>query len=161
MAQATPPAPDPPDRAARRTRRCWALGAVGYLVVLALLVPHDRGRRLPVCPTASRDDSSALPDGSVVLVDDGIGAWMEWAVPEVDPVIDGMLDAYPVGYIRDFFDFRDLQPGWQDFVDRSGARVAVVRRDAPVAAALQDQLGWRRVATDGAWVYLTAGPAQP
>ncbi len=58
-------------------------------------------------------------------MEDGIGGWLEWRVPGVDPVIDGMLDAYPVGYIRDFFAATRVEPGWRSFVERTGARVAV------------------------------------
>ncbi len=35
----------------------------------------------------------------------------------VYPVIDGMLDAYPVDYIRQFSDFKKVAPGWPDFVE--------------------------------------------
>ena len=78
-------------------------------------------------------------------------------MPQLHPVIDGMLDAYPVDYIRDFYAFRGVQPGWQAFVRESGARVAVLQRGSAVTAAMRDRLGWRVVQTDGDWVFLT-GP---
>jgi hypothetical protein len=140
-------------RPSRGDRVFLAVAAVAYLVVLALVVPQTADAPEGV-PTRLEPRLQALPAGSTVLVDDGIGGWMEWAVPGIHPVIDGMLDAYPVGYIQDFFDFRKLNPGWQDFVRESGAEVAVVLDDSPAAAALQDQLGWRVVQHDQDWVYL-------
>ena len=133
--------------------------AVAYLVVLALVVPHTAHEASGV-PTAVEPRLSALPAGSTVLVEDGIGAWIEWAVPEVHPVIDGMLDAYPVEYIADFFSFTRVEPGWQDFVRRSRAQDAVLLKGSALSAALQDQLGWRVVQRDDQWVYLKA-PSSP
>ena len=105
---------------------------------------------------------AALPEGTPVIVDDGIGAWMEWAFPEVQPVIDGMLDAYPVDYIAKFSDLRRGPAGMAGLrprLPRQGRRRA--GRFALIADALQDQLGWRLVQRDRDWVYLEAGPPQP
>ena len=112
-------------------------------------------------PTQFEARLDALPEGSPLLVEDGVGAWVEWRVPGVDPVIDGLLDAYPVDYIRQFYDFKKVAPGWQDFVNESGARDAVLLDGSPVSAALQDQLGWTVVQKDRAWVYLEAPAARP
>jgi hypothetical protein len=135
----------------------WLLGtaALVYLVVLGLAVPHTADEPADV-PQRMLPALRALPPGSPVMVDDGVGAWIEWAVPDVDPVIDGMLDAYPVDYIRDFTSFTSLKPGWQTFLAQSHAHVAVMRRDSAVSAAMQDQLHWRTVQKDGHWVYLVA-----
>ena len=69
----------------RTTRRVettvLGVGAVAYLVVLALLVPQTAATPA-ACRATLEPRLEALPAGSVVLVDDGIGAWMEWAVPE-------------------------------------------------------------------------------
>jgi hypothetical protein len=141
-------------KSAARVER-WGIGlmAVAYLVGLALAVPHTAAVAEGV-PTGFASRLQQLPAGSAVLVEDGVGGWMEWQFPGVDPTIDGMLDAYPVGYIRDFFDMTDLKPGWRAFVERSDARVAVLQQGSPLSAAMQQQLGWRVVQHDGTWVYL-------
>ena len=149
-----------PARAVRRSDRriecgTLALGALGFMLVLGLAVPRQAEIATNV-PSQLLPRLEALPSGSSVVVDDGVGSWIEWAVPDVAPVIDGMLDAYPVGYIRDFTEFKSLQPGWQDFLERSHARVAVLQADKPLTAALQDQLHWRVVQQDDDWVYLVA-----
>lgn len=99
---------------------------------------------------------SELPNQSAVLVEDHVGSWIEWQFPHLNPVIDGMFDAYPVTYVEDFVAFRNLHPDWPIFVEDSHASVAVLVAGSPLAAAMQSQLGWRLVQQDGGWVYLTA-----
>ena len=144
-----------------RTRRPERVGlavlAAVYLVVLAVAAPRAADRPADE-PLGLTGRLQALPAGSTVLVEDGIGGWMEWRLPALHPVIDGMLDAYPVSYIEDFFAMTRLEPGWQRFVDRSGARVAVLRRGSPLSAAVRDRLGWRVEQQDRRWVLLGAPP---
>ena len=135
--------------------------AGGVLVALALLaavVPRTAARPAGV-PDGFTSRLAALPAGTPVAVEDGTGSWLEWRFPGLDPTIDGMLDAYPVDYIEGFWDYRRVQPGWQDYLRRTGARVAVLRADTPLSAAVQDSLGWRVVDEDGEWVYLVAPAA--
>jgi hypothetical protein len=142
-------------RLPRWERATLLVTAVGYLAVLAVAAPRLAAEPADD-PTELAPRLAALPSQSTVLVEDGVGGWMEWAVPSVHPVIDGMLDAYPVEYIHRFLDATKLKPGWQRFVSRSGARVGVLEAGSPLSAALQDQLGWRPVAHDGRWVFLRA-----
>jgi hypothetical protein len=139
----------------RWERATLLLTAVGYLAALAVAAPRIATEPADD-PTELAPRLAALPSQSTVLVEDGIGGWMEWAVPSVHPVVDGMLDAYPVGYLHRFFDATKVKPGWQRFVSRTGARVGVLEAGSPLSAALQDQLGWRPVAHDGQWVLLRA-----
>jgi hypothetical protein len=139
----------------RWERAALLVTAVGYLVTLAVAAPHVAAQPADA-PTALAPRLAALPSGSTVLVEDGIGGWMEWRVPDVHPVVDGMLDAYPVAYLHRFFDATKVEPGWQRFVSRSGARVGVLEAGSPLSAALQDELGWRPVAHDHRWVLLRA-----
>ena len=134
-----------------------ALGgaAVVYLVALALLVPHTAADPSAV-PAGLTPRLEALPAGSRLLVEDGIGGWVEWRTPRVSPVLDGMLDAYPVAYIQRFQDYKRLAPGWQDFVHRSGAEDAVLVAGSPLSSAIVAELGWREVERDGGWVFLSA-----
>jgi hypothetical protein len=141
--------------ASHRVLEWWALGflSVGYLVVLTVAVPQTAPTAEGV-PTGFSKSLRKLPQGSTVLVEDGVGGWIEWEFPGVSPVIDGMLDAYPVPYIRDFFDMTELQPGWRSFVEDSGATVAVLQQGSALSAAIQQQAGWRLVQHDDEWVLL-------
>ena len=150
-----PPRSRPPPRLGRGERLTLASAVVVYLVVLAVAAPRVVDEPDAV-PTGLGPRLKALPPGSAVLVEDGIGGWVEWRAPGVHPVIDGMLDAYPVDYIDDFFAATRLEPGWRDFITRSGAETAVVQGRSALTAALQDQLGWQPVQRDGDWLYLEA-----
>lgn len=135
-------------------------GAVACLVALAIAVPHTADRPVGV-PTGFSTSLAGLPSGSVVIVEDGAGAWMEYAFPQVDPIIDGMLDAYPLDYISDFANLTAVGPGWADFVTSSRARVAVVLKDSSLASALRHQLGWQVQESDQDWVYLQSPASRP
>ncbi len=147
--------------ARRRMRRLPAetltivVAAVACLVGLAVAVPRTADRPSGV-PTAFAPRLSALPAGSAVLVEDSTGAWLEWRFPGVEPVIDGLLDAYPVKYMREFDVFWRVEPGWDRFVTDSGADVGVMLKGSPATTALEQQLGWREVQADEDWVYLVA-----
>jgi hypothetical protein len=154
-ASADPPRSSPGRRPNRGERATLVVAAVAYLAVLAVAAPRVAGEPDAV-PTGLGPRLEALPQGTVVLVEDGIGGWVEWRAPGAQPVIDGMLDAYPVDYIEDFFAATRLEPGWRDFVARTGAEVAVVKLGTPLTAALQKELHWRRAQRDGGWVYLEA-----
>ena len=153
LSRLLPPAPE----RGRGERRTLLAVAAAALVALAILVPRTAAEPIEV-PIRFAADLSALPPHTAILVDDGVGAWIEYQVPDVDPVIDGMLDAYPVSHIRRFQDFTALLPGWQRFVTDTGATVALTRAGRPVTGALQDQLGWRVRARDAGYVYLVAPP---
>jgi len=130
-------------------------GALACVLGLVLATPHTAVGPGGV-PDRFTGRLAALPDGATVAVEDSTGAWIEWRFPRLDPTIDGMLDAYPVDYISAFNDFRELRPGWQGFLERSGAHDAVLLAHSPLSAAVQEQLHWRVVQRDGAWVYLVA-----
>jgi len=148
------------DRRSRGERAGVWGGVLACLIGLALAVPQSASAPDQV-PARFAPRLEALPDGAAVLVEDGTGAWIEYAFPSLNPSIDGMLDAYPVDYIEAFNGFRELEPGWTDFVRRSGAEVAVLEQGSPVAAAFEDQLGWTMLQRDSAWVYLSAPTVEP
>jgi hypothetical protein len=135
------------------------LGVASVLLLswLAVQVPRTADRPGDV-PTAFGSRLEQLPAGSPVAVDSGVGAWVEWRYPGLDPVIDGMLDAYPLGWIDRYHRFADVGPGWRSFLADSGARVAVLQRPA-VIEALRTRLHWRVTAASGRWRYLVAPAA--
>jgi hypothetical protein len=155
LAEALERGREPSSPAPRLERGFVGAGAVGYLVALGLLVPHTAAFAGDV-PDGLTSRLQALPQGSTVLAADDLGAWIEWRTPSVHPVIDGMLDAYPVGWIRRYKAFEAVEPGWQRFVRDTGARVAILPDDSAARAAMQDQLGWRVVDRDAGYVYLVA-----
>ncbi len=139
-----------------RLERLVLAGATAALLIgLAVAVPSTANHPGGV-PSAFADRLAALPAGSAVAVEDSTGDWIEWKYPALNPVIDGMLDAYPVDYIQRYSDYVDVKPGWREFLADSSAQVAVVRHDSPLSDAMLHQLHWRQVDSDGSWVYLEA-----
>ena len=145
----------PASRVRQVERRAVLAALVACLIGLAVAVPQTSTQAAGV-PTHFQARLAALPKGSPVLVEDGTGAWIEWRFPGLNPVIDGMLDAYPVPYIQRFMDYREVKPGWRSFVRDSHAHVAVLTKGSALSAGMQDQLHWRPVQRDGEWVYLEA-----
>ena len=147
--------------AARRVERVVVWGAaLACAVALVAVAPRTADRPGGV-PAAFAPELAALPSGSAVLVEDSVGAWLEYAFPGLSPVMDGMLDAYPVDHIETFAGYVAVEPGWTGFVERSGADVAVLRAGSALTSAMQDQLGWTVVRRDGPFVYLVAPGVRP
>ena len=144
--------------AADRTERIWlAASALAGLVVLAALVPGraDQPGRVPV---GLADRLDAYPPDTAVLNSYALGGWLEWRHPQLDPVVDGLADAYSVDHLRGYVGLLRLDDGWQDFLARSGARVALLDTadEQAVVDALREELGWRVVGDDGATLLLEA-----
>ena len=145
-----------PDGCRGFERLVLAGGTAALLVGLAVAVPSTADRPDGV-PAAFGSRLAALPAGTPVAVEDATGAWIEWKYPGLNPVIDGMLDAYSVDYIKRYADYVDVKPGWQDFLADSKAGSPWSGEDSPCSDAMRRQLHWRagRPRPDK-WVYLEA-----
>lgn len=132
-----------------------AVGVMG-LVVLALVTPHTANRPagalVATGPEAALDD---LPPGTAVLDDWGDGGYVMWAHPQLDLVMHGYGDTFTTEELQRNSDILDLERGWQDLVRSTGAEVAFLPTDQPLAAALEDA-GWRVVEEDEGVELLTA-----
>lgn len=128
------------------------------LAGLAVAVPRTAAEPGGV-PTAFSSRLGKLPQHSAILVEDSSGAWIEWRFPGLDPVIDGLMDAYSLPHIKRFMVFCRADPGWQSFIARTGARVGVMRAGSSATLALQQELHWRVVQRTGLWVYVEAPEA--
>jgi hypothetical protein len=47
-------------------------------------------------------------------------------------------------------------PGWEQFVDRTGARYALVPTGSPIATALVERAAWSQIGKDAGFVLLKA-----
>ena len=146
-----------PSLISRREVGALVGGVVASAGVLALLVPFTASEPGKMPDGLSRE-IEALPYGSVVMVDDRVGGWLEWEHPGLNPTMDGMFDAYTTNYMRAYVAAVQLHAGWQQFVYDTGAQAALLPRNDPLTAALEDVLGWRQVAQDGRWALLREGP---
>jgi hypothetical protein len=74
----------------------------------------------------------------------------------VKPVLDPRVEIYSATYLRAFVSAMAAGPGWLAFVDRTGARYALVLTDSPIAAALGERAGWSQMGEDAGYVLLRA-----
>lgn len=151
-------------RAGRRTERgTLAVAFVASLTALTLAVPDLSEPQGKEVPRQLNTHLEALDHGTVVYNAYEVGGWLEWDHRNVVPVIDPMLDAYPVGHMRDYYRALHLEKGWSVFVADSGARFALLRADSPLALELEGHYNWSIVASDSAAGYtlLEAPPTWP
>lgn len=84
----------------------------------------------------------------------GLGGWLVYRPPSLAPVIDGMTDAYTVEYLTRYAKARAVVDGWSDYVEETGASVAVVESGSPIATALEERSGWVVIQEDDGFVLM-------
>ena len=144
-----------PPGVARREIVALLVGVAVVTSALPALSATDVGRPTGV-PTGLSPALDALPQGTVVLNDYVVGGWMLWEHPDLDPVVDGRADIYPVDLVADMYDLTLGLPGWQDTVRRLDAPYALLADTSPVVDAMEQELGWRVVAAEDGYRLLEA-----
>ncbi|WP_415839388.1 hypothetical protein [Nocardioides zeicaulis] len=127
-----------------RTRAEWTVIAgttLATLSVLALVVPHTSSEPGGV-PDGLSPQLAALPPGTAVLNDYAVGGWLRWSHPDLDPLVDGLTEAYSIDELEDYGKMTTASRGWEDLVDETGAEVALLPKDSPLAVALEQTMGW-------------------
>jgi hypothetical protein len=141
--------------ATRRSRSVWAALILIALVAAAPL-SVARARDPVAVPQRLRPQLSLIPPGTVVLAEGDISGWLFWADPQVKPVLDPRIEIYPPAHVRAFASAMAAAPGWRQFVDRTGARYALVLTGSPIATALVERAGWSQLGEDAGFVLLRA-----
>jgi hypothetical protein len=138
----------------------WSLRVVAVAIacVAALVVPQTAAEPANV-PMALDAELERLPSDAVVLNDYKLGGWLRWRHPTLEPVVDGMTEAYSVEHLQDFGRLQAVGAGWQVTLDEWEPAAALVPERSPIAAALAEQLGWRQVGDDEGYVLLV--PSSP
>jgi hypothetical protein len=149
------------DLLARRTpvgrgeRVVVAAGAVLALAVLAVVVPHTADDP-PVQPAWVDPALSALPPGTKVLDDWSWGGYLMWRYPQLDLLMHGYGDTFTTAELTRNNGMLALDPGWDEALRGTSARVAVIRTYSRLAYALQYQEHWEVVHTSPSMVMLRA-----
>ena len=118
---------------------------------------EHRGKAAGV-PTELAQELDDLPVGAVVLNAYELGGWLRWKHSDLEPVVDGMSEAYSVQHLRDYGRVQAVAAGWETTFDEWNPAAALVLERSPLATALTDQRGWTEVATSEGYVLLE--PAQ-
>ncbi|WP_448095613.1 hypothetical protein [Ornithinimicrobium sp. W1665] len=143
----------PPHRLVpQETQSLWAASALA-VATLALLVPRTSAVAGSV-PNDLNNELASLPQGSALLNDYALGGWLHWRHPDLDTVIDGFTDGYTVEAIEEYISAVGAGPGWDEYVDETGARYALLQEESPLAYALTQQLSWVEVGEDEGYVLL-------
>ena len=143
------------DEITRRSRSAWA---AMVLIALVAAVPLSSARaQEPVgVPDRLKSQLSLIPAGAVVLAEGDISGWLFWAEPQVKPVLDPRIEIYSASHVRAFVSAMAVDPGWLKFVNRTGARYALVLTGSPIATALVERAGWSQIGKDAGFVLLRA-----
>jgi len=149
------------DHLARRTpvargeRLLVAAGSLLSLAVLALVVPHT-ANDLPDEPGWLDPALSHLPPGTKVLDDWSWGGYFMWRYPQLDLLMHGYGDTFTTAELTRNNGMLALDPGWDQALRGTGARVAVIRSYSRLAYALTDQEHWRVIDSSDTVVMLRA-----
>ena len=145
-------------RVVATTRRAGSAWVALILIALVAAAPLSAARAQdPVAvPQRLKPQLSVIPSGTVVLAEGDISGWLFWADPQVKPVLDPRIEIYPPAHIHAFVSAMAAGPGWRKFVDRTGARYALVITGSPIATALVERAGWSQIGKDAGFVLLRA-----
>jgi hypothetical protein len=149
------------DLLARRTpvgrgeRVVVVAGSLLALAALAVAVPHTADD-LPTQPAWLDPEMSGLPAGTKVLDDWSWGGYYMWRYPQLDLLMHGYGDTFTTAELTRNNGMLALDPGWDEALRDTSARVAVIRSYSRLAYALTDQEHWRVVHASDTVVMLRA-----
>lgn len=132
-----------------------AVIAVAALTSLALLLPSVPSQA-EMYPWSLGDELARIPAGSPVVNTYHLGGWLEWEHPNVVPVIDGNTNGFLPNDLKAHIDADKALEGWQEYVEDTGARHALLDTDSALELALRERSGWHVVDEDENWVLLEA-----
>lgn len=115
--------------------------AIAALMALALMVPSSAATPDDYFPASYDSQLSAIPDDAVLINELGDGGYLAWKYPDLRIVGDGLTDQYSVEWLESWFKARRGEPGWDEFVERSGADYALLDDSSPLRLGLMS-LGW-------------------
>ena len=146
-----------PSAISRISLRRW-----GSLILVAALVAAPISmvvaRKPNLTPEGLRPALSALPKGSVILDDFSVSGWLLWAEPNLIPVIDLRSEIYSKEYFQAYRNAEEVRAGWQSFVRRVKPTYALLRTEAPLRLAIQEEMHWTTVHEDSSGYVLLRAP---
>jgi hypothetical protein len=111
-------------------------------------VPHTAAQPNPDrFPTQIAAELDAIPRSAVLHNTLLHGGYLAWSHAGLRITGDGLSDQYPVDWLVDYMGSWTLQPGWEDFLARSGATYVLAPADSAMSQVL-DRSGWQVIAED-------------
>jgi hypothetical protein len=156
--RALPRRPPDPATMSRGERVTLAAATAGCLVVSALLAATLAAVRTPANVPLGLDPAlDRLPAHTVIWNDFALGGWLDYRHPDLEVVADGRAEAFGSAQLETYGRVVRTEPGWEALLRQSGAHVALVGDDSPLAAALPERLGWRPIGQDDGYTLLSDG----
>ena len=135
-----------------------AAAAAGGLLVAGVLAALLPAVRTPAnVPTGLDSALDALPAHTVIWNDYNLGGWIDYRHRDLEVVADGRAEAFGAAQLEEYGRVVRTEPGWEEILRESGAHVAVVGTDTPLASALQERLGWGPIGQADGYVFLSDG----
>jgi hypothetical protein len=137
----------------RVERRALAGGMIAVVLLGSVLAgPVSATPRLT--PNSLLDDLRRIPAGTVVFDDYDISSWLLYEAPDLELVVDSRTEVFSTEYLTQYTNALRAKPGWDSFVDETGASWAVLRKGAPLTDALQRRAGWVATASSPEYIVL-------
>lgn len=136
----------------RRERRTLDGIALATAILLLAVVPRTAPE-----PAGVPSGLDAALDGlapGVVFNSYELGGWLRWRHPQLEPVVDGMTEAYSVEHLRAYAVAQAAAPGWEQVFQDWSPDMALVPERSPLALALQEHGRWLIVDRDDGYVLL-------
>ncbi len=139
--------------------RAWAAVCLAGLAILVWF--RDLGPRLgpslvprwglaDVFPNGAVDFLRANPVPGRFFNDYTWGGYLTWHLfPRYRVFIDGRIAIFPPDVREDFLTINNVQPGWQEALDRRDVGVILVRSGTAIAGLLRESAGWVVAYEDG------------
>jgi hypothetical protein len=124
-------------------------------LVVAAIVPRTAAHPAGV-PTRLDAELDALGE-SVVFNSYELGGWLRWRHPELEPVVDGMTEAYSFGHLSTYGVAQAAAPGWREAFDNWSVDAALLSDDSSLTLALVEQEGWVILEQDAGYTLLIPG----
>jgi len=148
--------PEPRTRTERRVVAITWAGLVALAATIALSPVGEQAQQFPGDLAGVDRALDRLPAGTVVLDDFALSGWLINQHPDLVPVADLRVEIYGADYLRSYLRAERVQPGWEQILDTTGARYAVLKSDSALATALQQRLRWSVVSSTHDYVLLRA-----
>jgi len=145
----------PPAPLSRTGTSMWITLVVAAAIVAAPIA-EAIAQRPSGWPEGLRPQLAAIPAKTVVLNDYAVGGWLEWAEPQLIPVIDLRSEVYSMEYIHDYQRTEQVRAGWQEFLHRTKPTYALLQAGAPLTVALEEELKWTPIGKNTGYVLLKA-----
>lgn len=143
----------PVTRPSRRAQISW-LGLTAAALLVAVPFAGAVAQRPEGVPLRLAAQLQEIPNGTVVIATGDVTGWLLWSAPNLKPVEDLRIEIYDPAYVRQFIETMAAGPAWRGFVNDSGATVALLKDDSPLATALQERAHWRATGSDAGYLLL-------